>query len=118
MDEKALYEAAGIDYDKGLERFMHNVDLYKKFLQKFLYDGSFEEFCAGVNMHDLAMAEKSVHTLKGTAGNLSMMRLFNAADATVQAIRQGKTEEELKPLVQAVKEAYQAACDVVVKTSE
>lgn len=42
------YQAAGIDFARGLERFMGNTELYKKFLTKFLYDGSFAEFCVGI----------------------------------------------------------------------
>lgn len=113
MGVKEIYEEAGIDYGKGLERFMGNDALYQKFLVKFLYDGSFEEFCAGIEMNDMAMSEKAVHTLKGTAGNLSMTKLFQAADATVQAIRAGKRADELKPLIADVKESYQRVCDAI-----
>ena len=113
MVDIELYKAAGIDYDKGLELFMGNAELYREFLMKFLYDGSFEEFCAGAAMGDLAMAEKAVHTLKGTAGNLSMTRLFTAADATVNAIHDGKKDADLQPFVDEVNEAYQVACDAV-----
>ena len=35
---------AGVDYNKGLERFMGNVALYHKFLVKFLDDGSYADF--------------------------------------------------------------------------
>ncbi len=108
-----LYQAAGIEYDKGLERFMGNADLYQKFLTKFLYDGSFEEFCEGFEMGDLVMAEKAVHTLKGTAGNLSMMTLFRATDQTVKAIRSGKAQEELRPFVKQVRLAYEMVCDAI-----
>ena len=110
---ESSYEAAGIEYTKGLDRFMGNAGLYQKFLTKFLYDGSFEEFCEGYEVGDLVMAEKAVHTLKGTAGNLSMMRLFQATDQTVKAIRAGKTKEEIKPFVKQVRIAYEQACDVI-----
>ena len=58
--------AAGIDYAKGLERFMGNEALYLEFLSKFLYDGSFQEFWAGTEMGDISMAEKAIDTLKGS----------------------------------------------------
>ena len=56
--------AAGIDYAKGLERFMGNEALYLEFLSKFLYDGSFQEFWAGVEMGDISMAEKAIDLTK------------------------------------------------------
>ena len=90
MDQLAIkqrLEQAGAEYDKGLERFKGNTELYHKFLRKFLADGSYVEFEQALAARDMAAAEKSVHTLKGTAGNLSLMALFHAADDTVQAIR-------------------------------
>ena len=85
LEIKEILCAVGVDYGKGLERFMGNVALYHKFLGKFLDDKSFSQFQADFTAGDMEKAGKSVHTLKGTAGNLSLMRLYTAADETVQA---------------------------------
>ena len=69
------FAGVGIDYDKGLEIFMGNRELYHQFLKKFLYNGSYEELCMGLEMGDFAMAEKAACTLKGIAGNLGMTDL-------------------------------------------
>ena len=108
-----MYEEAGIEYSKGLERFMGNDALYQKFLTKFLYDESFEEFCQRVEAGDLVMAEKAVHTLKGPAGNLSMMDLYQLADQTVKAIRAGQKADDLRPLVKELRDAYEKVCDAI-----
>jgi HPt (histidine-containing phosphotransfer) domain-containing protein len=113
MQIKATLEQAGVDYDKGLERFMGNVALYHKFLLKFLVDGSYADFVKELAAGDLVLAEKSVHTLKGTSGNLSLMRLFEAADATVQAIRTGQGSEEIKELAEKVGESYEETCQAI-----
>ena len=110
---KQRLEQAGTEYDKGLERFMGNVALYHKFLLKFLADHSYEEFRQALERGDLPVAEKSVHTLKGTASNLSLMALFHAADDTVQAIRAGKKGDELQSFTQAVRENYDTACEAI-----
>lgn len=112
MDKIALYKAAGIDYEKGLERFLGKEDVYDKFLAKFLYDGSFEEFCAGVSMNDMSMAEKALFTLRGTIGNLSLDRLLAAVDAAVEAI-QSKKNDEIQAAIDEVNLAYQKACDAI-----
>lgn len=112
MKEEA-YRAAGIDYAQGLERFMGNAALYQQFLSQFLYDGSFEEFWAGMEMGDLQMAEKAIHTLKGTAGNLSMIRLFELSDEIVEALREGKTAEEIRTLIYETREVYEKICDAI-----
>ena len=100
-----------INYKKGLERFMHKEDMYKTFLQQFLYDVSFEEFCAGVAMGDMGMADKALQTLRGTSANLSLEKLYHATDDAAQAIRDGYGESEMQGIIDEVKEAYMAACN-------
>ena len=111
---KQRLEQVGVEYDKGLERFMGNTELYHKFLRKFLSDGSYVEFEQALAAGDMAAAEKSVHTLKGTAGNLSLMTLFQAADDAVQAIRAGKQGgPELQLLAKSVEEEYSTSCTAI-----
>ena len=112
---KEILVAVGVNYDKGLERFMGNTDLYRKFLGKFLYDSSFEEFNTALSAGHLEEAEKAVHTLKGTSGNLSLETLYKAADATVQAIRQNKERAEIDKLAEDVRTHYQEVCDGIRK---
>lgn len=99
-----------INYTKGLERFMQKEEMYQTFLKQFLYDGSFEEFCAGVAMGDMGMADQALQTLRGTAGNLSLERLYHATDKAAKAIRTGRGEDELQGMLDDVNEAYIAAC--------
>ena len=105
--------AAGIDYAKGLERFMGNEALYLEFLSKFLYDGSFQEFWAGIEMGDISMAEKAIDTLKGTAANLSLVKLSMLADAIGKELRSGKEVEEIRPLIYEVREIHEKVCDAI-----
>lgn len=113
MADLEAFKAAGIDYQKGLDRFMGKEELYNKYLMSFLYDGSFEEFCAGVEMNDLPMAEKALFTLRGTIGNLSMDKLLAAIDAAVAAIRINKDKADIDNKIAEVNKAYQLACDVI-----
>ena len=115
LEIKEILCAVGVDYGKGLERFMGNVALYHKFLGKFLDDTSFSQFQADFTAGDMEKAGKSVHTLKGTAGNLSLMRLYTAADETVQAIRAGKSPAEIEPLARQVEKVYTENCEAIRK---
>ena len=112
MKEEAC-RAAGIDYAKGLERFMGNEALYLEFLSKFLYDGSFQEFWAGIEMGDISMAEKAIDTLKGTSANLSLVKLSTLADAIGKELRSGKDVEEIRPLIYEVREIHEKVCDAI-----
>lgn len=116
LEIKQILTDVGVDYNKGLERFVGNVALYHKFLAKFLDDTSYGEFVQALAAGDLEKAGKSVHTLKGTAGNLSLMNLFKAADKTVQAIRAHKSQEEIELLAQNVKQVYEENCQAIRQT--
>lgn len=116
LEIKQILSDAGVDYNKGLERFMGNVALYHKFLLKFLGDGSFAQFKESFAAGNLEIAGKHVHTLKGTAGNLSLMRLFTVADEMVQAIRAGKNCDELEPLAGQVEKVYEETCNAIRTT--
>ncbi len=115
MDSKTreALEAAGINYEMGLDRFMGNELLYEKFLLKFLTDTSYQNFVDNMKNGDMAQAERSVHTLKGTAGNLSLDPLFNAADAMVKAIRSDASGEKQQELYAELNKVYEAVCDVI-----
>lgn len=106
-------EEAGIEYGKGLERFMGKKTLYHRFLGKFLEDASYRDFCVAYAAGDLNTSEKTVHTLKGTSGNLSLMRLYRASDAMVQAIRSKKPADELDALAKNVRETYAETCEAI-----
>ncbi len=112
-DLKEKAEAAGIEYGQGLERFMGKKELYHRFLGKFLDDASYRDFCTAYEAGDLVTSEKTVHTLKGTSGNLSLMRLYRAADAMVQAVRKKEPSDELDALAKGVREAYVETCDAI-----
>ncbi|BAL83993.1 hypothetical protein SELR_22850 [Selenomonas ruminantium subsp. lactilytica TAM6421] len=116
LEIKQILSDAGTDYNKGLERFMGNVALYHKFLLKFLDDSSFAKFKESFAASDMEQAAKSVHTLKGTAGNLSLMSLFTAADEMVQALRVGKSSQETGPLAEQVEKVYNETCEAIRKT--
>ena len=116
LEIKQVLCDVGVDYNKGLERFMGNVALYHKFLLKFLDDGSYADFAQAFADGDMEKAGKCVHTLKGTAGNLSLMSLFKAADNTVKAIKQHKSRAEIEPLAQEVQRLYEENCKAIRNT--
>ena len=102
-----------IDPESGLERFIGNKKLYLDYLEKFLYDGSFEEFCAAVAMENTIMAEEALHTLVGTSANLSLDRLHNVAVEAAAKLKADGNPDDMQGLVDAVTEAYSEACMAV-----
>ena len=91
MDErkKERLEAAGIDVEDALLRFMGNEELMMRFLLRFPKDESFEKLRQALRAEDAGEAYTAAHTLKGVAGNLSMKGLFQQASAVTEELRRG-----------------------------
>ena len=102
-----------IDPKSGLERFIGNKKLYRDYLEKFLYDGSFEEFCAATAMENTVMADEALHTLIGTSANLSLDLLHHVASEAVLQLKGNDSPENIQKVVDMVTEAYTEACMAV-----
>ncbi|MBF0498327.1 MAG: response regulator [Deltaproteobacteria bacterium] len=104
----------GLDISAALKRLRGNRHLLNKLLREFHHD--YLDVVDGINQAMVAgeeeTARRTVHTLKGVAGNLSAKDLFDAAQALESAIRQGKKTQydvlvgnlnrTIKPLLQAL----------------
>ena len=65
----------------GLSRVRNNAELYRKLLRDFLekYGSSVREIQARLAEEDVATARRLAHTLKGVAGNIGAMTLYQGA---------------------------------------
>lgn len=86
---KKRLEAAGVDADDALGRFLQNEALMMKFLGRFPADTSFSRLQEAMERGDAAQAFEAAHTLKGVAGNLSLKRLYEALTPMVEELRAG-----------------------------
>ncbi len=79
---------SGIDVEAGLKKLSNNQTLYKQLLMDFAnkyssYTGQIREaFCAG----DADLTDRLCHTLKGVAGNLSIIRVYESAKRLEEAL--------------------------------
>lgn len=91
MDE---LENLGVDVKEGKDRVMGDESLYKMMLGMFV-DAvkttpiGLEDFDSG----DLDELIRRVHTLKGTAGNLSLLPLFTRYTEMLGLLRGGQPKE-------------------------
>ncbi|MDR1649575.1 MAG: Hpt domain-containing protein [Synergistaceae bacterium] len=72
-----------LDADKALARIRGNARLFKLLLSTFLKDtpAHFSQLKKEVAANDRVAAGKTVHTIKGVAANLSMMKLYEISPA-------------------------------------
>ena len=85
----------GLDVTVGLNRTLGKVPLYLSLLRKFIKQQS--EFVASLNralaLGDVDEAERLIHTLRSTAGNIGAMALAADAGLLEDCLRQGDSTE-------------------------
>lgn len=81
-DQTAMLARYGIDYAEAMERFCGNESLFARIAVKYLDDPHVDALEAAMASGDAAAAEREAHSLKGVAGNLSFVRLYDLARAS------------------------------------
>ena len=76
QNQLSVLENAGVDSNAAINRFCGNLDMYQKFLFKFLDDKSYENLMSAIEANDFDSAILHVHSLKGVSGNLGLTRIF------------------------------------------
>lgn len=109
---RAKLEAAGVNVNEGVERFMGKEELFEKFLKRFPGDPNMAKLQAAAESGDKEAALTAAHTLKGTCGNLSMTVLFDLLAKQVSLFREGQWEAGtgMMPKITA---AYEQAAAVI-----
>ena len=116
VDLDDLPEIEGIDMDEALLRVGGNKKLYKKLLLKFSENNSAENIRLALSSGNLDEVKLFVHGLKGTAANLGMTFMKDAAHALEEKISQQQQDAiqqsfeilqlEEKRLTQAISKCY------------
>lgn len=90
MDQMVLLQKldeSGIDTKKAIERFMGNTALFLKFVRRLPDALRFDEIRSALAQEDDETFYMLVHTLKGTAANLSADELAECVQAILVEYR-------------------------------
>ena len=113
VSQNLFEQMPGIDIEAALKRLMGNRKLFIKLLDDFRqnYGGVVGQIREALAREDMELAQRTVHTLKGMAGNLSATEVYVATqdlEAVIQkvdhagvAVRLDKLEQVLGPVIQA-----------------
>jgi len=112
-DRKVIMETYGIDYEDTMRRFMGNIDMYLKFLNKLPADDNMSRLGEAVSAGDLDRAFEAAHTLKGVSGNLGLKPLYEAVSQIVEPLRRKESRDDYPMLVQQVRTAMSNMLDMV-----
>lgn len=114
MTVQECYQKLGGDFSQ-VEKRLPSVSLIKRFITKFLDDGSFSELCQAMQAGQREEAFRAAHTLKGVCANLSFDRLGASASQLTELLRsEGDGVPEGAALVfHAVKQDYALTVDAI-----
>ncbi len=91
----------GVDIDDGLKRLMNNEGLYKRMLGLFVKTLRSQYVPIDFNADDCTEAIEKAHSIKGTAGNLSITPLYEAYNEVLTLLRTGRAEEA-RPILERI----------------
>lgn len=84
-----ILENSGVNYSEGLERFSGKKEIYEKYLNKYISDGTFALLVQSMDNKSYEEAFKLAHSLKGMLGNLSINDLYGKMCEFVDCLRGG-----------------------------
>lgn len=111
MTAKECYEQMGGNYENVLER-LSSETLIKKFLKKFVDDGSFSDIIRYLDAGENENAFRAAHTLKGICLNLGLDRLYESAVEVTESLRGGKNETNPE-MLERLKSDYEVTINAI-----
>ena len=114
MTIQECYQKLGGDYAQ-VEKRLPGIHLIRRFIAKFLDDGSYPELCRAMEQGQTEEAFRAAHTLKGVSANLGFDRLTASSGELTELLR-GRTDgipAEAVPLLDIVRQDYELTADAI-----
>lgn len=114
MTIQECYQKLGGDYAQ-VEKRLPGIHLIRRFIAKFLDDGSYPELCRAMEQGQTEEVFRAAHTLKGVSANLGFDRLTASSGELTELLR-GRTDgipTETVPLLDMVRQDYELTADAI-----
>lgn len=114
MTIQECYQKLGGDYAQ-VEKRLPGIHLIRRFIAKFLDDGSYPELCRAMEQGQTEEVFRAAHTLKGVSANLGFDRLTASSGELTELLR-GRTDgipTEAVPLLDIVRQDYELTADAI-----
>lgn len=114
MTIQECYEKLGGNFAQ-VEKLLPSEQMIRKFITKFLDDGSFSGLCHAMKEGNREEAFRAAHTLKGVCGNLSFSKLMSSVAQLTEMLRQ-ETEnipEDAFLCMKEVEQDYELTVDAI-----
>lgn len=114
MTIQECYQKLGGDYAQ-VEKRLPGIHLIRRFIAKFLDDGSYPELCRAMEQGQTEEVFRAAHTLKGVSANLGFDRLTASSGELTELLR-GRTDgipTEAVPLLDMVRQDYELTAGAI-----
>ena len=111
MTLQECYTAMGGNYEDAIGR-LRSERLVRKFVLKFLDDGSYDLLCRSLEEQNYPEAFRAAHTIKGVCQNLAIDRLQSSSSRLCESLRNGYTPEA-DALAEEVKADYRQTVSAI-----
>jgi HPt (histidine-containing phosphotransfer) domain-containing protein len=106
MTIQEFYQRVDGDYEAVLENMLSDDNILQ-FMEMFLHDPNYGRLTEALEQGENQQAFKAAHTLKGVSANLSYGRLYEAAAALTEDLRDGKTPDGVKEHFPRLQQEYE-----------
>lgn len=109
-------ESKLIDMTDGVRRFAGDFEGYTETLQLFLTKNNMAEIRRCIETGEEAKLKEYTHALKGMAGGLGLLRLFEVVSEVYARLRDGRADEietEFMPVFSVFEETIQTIKDIL-----
>lgn len=103
------WDSAIINLDEAMSRVLGRKELYKGWLDTFFKDESFNAVAQAFESKDYTAAYNALHKLKGTAGNLSVAKVFDIATKLDVRIKAEDDFDSLAEGLETLKDSFYSA---------
>ena len=97
MNIMDILRTQGADIEEIMERFLGDEEFYIDCFKEFMLDDHFEALGKALEDQNYDQAFDCAHALKGVAGNLGLLPLYQAVGDIVSSLRT-KRFDDLEPL--------------------
>ena len=109
MSLESCYSAMEGDYQTVYARLSKNERIIKKFVLKFLEDGSYDLLVRSLEEKNYREAFRAAHTMKGICQNLSFTKLYQSSHEITEALRTKNYDQALQLLDRVAADYSQTA---------
>ncbi len=110
-------KALGVNVEEGLKRLNGNEKLYTRLFGSFLKTLNANAVTPDFDAEDCTEVIEKTHTIKGTAGNLSVTPLYEAYSEILALLRSGQAEQA-RPILEKILPVQEEIIQCIKKYSE